>query len=74
MTNGDCKAAAGGVLKVDKGNRVRGMAAQRRAVLEQFARSGLNGPAFARVAGDAYPTFVNGGAGLAAGCESAVVA
>jgi len=42
------------VLAADEGTAV-----QRTAVLGLFARSGLSGPAFARVAGIAYPTFAN---------------
>jgi transposase-like protein len=46
-----------GILKRDKRGRVRSTPEQRRAVLEQYARSGLSGPEFARVAGLAYQTF-----------------
>jgi hypothetical protein len=45
------------VLKRDSRGRVRSTLAQRRALLEAFARSGLSGPAFALVAGINYQTF-----------------
>jgi hypothetical protein len=45
------------VLKRDSRGRVRSTLAQRRALLEAFGRSGLSGPAFARVAGINYQTF-----------------
>lgn len=45
------------VRKRDGRGRVLSTARQRQAVLEQFERSGLSGPAFARVAGLKYQTF-----------------
>jgi transposase-like protein len=45
------------MLKRDKRGRVRSTPEQRRAVLEQYERSGLSGPEFARVAGLAYQTL-----------------
>lgn len=45
------------VLKRDARGRVRTSPEQRLAVLEQFERSGLSGPAFALVAGINYQTF-----------------
>jgi hypothetical protein len=45
------------VLKRDGRGRVKTTAAQRAAVLDEFERSGLSGPQFARVAGIAYQTF-----------------
>jgi hypothetical protein len=44
----------GVVLKVDQQRRVRRTAAQREALLAEYARSGLSGPEFARVAGIKY--------------------
>ena len=46
-----------GILKRDKRGRVRSTPEQRQAVLEQYARSGLSGPEFARVTGICYQTF-----------------
>jgi hypothetical protein len=45
------------VLKRDSRRRVKTTAAQRAALLDEFDRSGLSGPQFARVAGVAYQTF-----------------
>jgi transposase-like protein len=54
-------SATGGrsILKRDKKCRVRSTADQRQEMLEQFARSGLSGPEFARVAGLPYQTLAN---------------
>lgn len=46
------------VLKRDGRGRVRSTRAQRREVVAQFERSGLSGPAFCKVAGINYQTFV----------------
>ena len=51
MTHGDKTAADSIILKRDARRRVRTTAAQRAALLAEYARSGLSGPAFARVAG-----------------------
>ena len=55
MTDSD--KPVGGILKKDARGRVRSTPQQRQAVLEEFERSGLSGPQFARVAGIAYQTF-----------------
>jgi len=55
----DSEKATRGILKSDRRGRVRSTAAHRLAVLEQFERSGLSGPVFARVAGIAYQTFAS---------------
>ena len=58
MTDGDsADSGISEVLKRDGRGRVRSTAAQRREVLEQFDRSGLTGPAFARIAGIPYQTL-----------------
>lgn len=46
------------VLKRDGRGRIRSTPEQRREAVEQFERSGLSGPAFCRVAGIHYQTFV----------------
>jgi transposase-like protein len=46
------------VLKRDGRGRVRSTPEQRREAMAQFERSGLSGPAFCRVAGIHYQTFV----------------
>lgn len=48
---------AGVPLKCDARGRVRSTSSQRETVLAEFARSGLSGPAFARLAGIPYQTF-----------------
>ena len=48
---------AGVPLKRDARGRVRSTSSQRETVLAEFARSGLSGPAFARLAGIPYQTF-----------------
>jgi hypothetical protein len=57
MTDSDGNLKVYGVLKRDARGRVKTTAAQRAAVLDEFERSGLSGPQFARVAGIAYQTF-----------------
>lgn len=60
MTDGDSVdsgTAKVKVLKRDGRGRVRSTAAQRQKVLDEFNRSGLSGPAFARVAGIPYQTL-----------------
>lgn len=54
----DSKEEGVSVLKCDGRGRVRSTAQQRREVLAEFERSGLSGPAFCRVAGIKYQTFV----------------
>jgi transposase-like protein len=46
------------VLKCDGRGRVRSTLAQRLEAVAEFERSGLSGPAFCRVAGINYQTFV----------------
>jgi hypothetical protein len=46
------------VLKCDGRGRVRSTLAQRMEAVAEFERSGLSGPAFCRVAGINYQTFV----------------
>lgn len=46
------------MLKRDGRGRVRSTPEQRREAVVQFERSGLSGPAFCRVAGIRYQTFV----------------
>jgi transposase-like protein len=53
----DIESEVGSILKRDRRGRVRSTPEQRQAVLEQYGRSGLSGPEFARVAGIAYQTF-----------------
>ena len=57
MTDSD-KSSPLCILKRDGRNRVRSTQAQRQEVLRQFERSGLSGPAFCRVVGVNYQTFV----------------
>lgn len=57
MTHSGKAAADSIILKRDARRRVRTTAAQRAALLAEYARSGLSGPAFARVAGVNYQTF-----------------
>jgi transposase-like protein len=45
------------VLKRDALGRVRTPAGRRRALVEEFGRSGMSGAAFARMAGVKYATF-----------------
>lgn len=47
----------GQILKTDARGRVRTPKARRECLLDEFARSGLSGPKFARLAGIKYPTF-----------------
>lgn len=46
-----------GYLKVDSQGRVRTPAVKREAILEEFERSGMSGPAFAAHVGVKYQTF-----------------
>jgi len=57
MTDSDSGGSSAVVLKRDARGRVRTTAAQRAELLAQYERSGLSGPAFARVAGVNYQTF-----------------
>jgi hypothetical protein len=57
MTQSDNAPVESIILKRDARGRVRTTAAQRAALLAEFARSGLSGPGFARVAGINYQTF-----------------
>jgi hypothetical protein len=59
MTDSEMPPPTTFVLKRDARGRVRSTPAQRRALLDQFSRSGLSGPAFARVAGVNYQTFAS---------------
>jgi hypothetical protein len=45
------------VLKVDRRGRVHASAARREALLDEFDRSGVSAPEFARMAGINYATF-----------------
>lgn len=45
------------ILKQDSQGRVRTPAARRESLLDEFERSGLSGPKFARLAGVKYQTF-----------------
>ena len=47
------------ICKQDSRGRVRVTRERREALLEEFARSGLSGAAFARMAGIKYATFAN---------------
>src|ERR1700710_2378862 len=47
------------VCKQDSRGRVRVTRERRETLLEEFARSGLSGAAFARMAGIKYATFAN---------------
>lgn len=53
MTKGDLSE----ICRRDRRGRVLSTARQRQAVLEEYGRSGLSGPAFARAAGIKYQTF-----------------
>jgi len=57
MTHSDKTEAPPNILKRGARRRVRTTAAQRAAMLAEYACSGLSGPAFARVAGVNYQTF-----------------
>lgn len=58
MTDGDSSSIAWAPLKRDVSSRVRSTPAQRQAVLQAYARSGLSGPQFAKSAGIKYQTLV----------------
>ena len=58
MTDSDTNQSNAVVLKRDGHGRVRTTAAQRAGLLAEYERSGLSGPAFCRVAGINYQTFV----------------
>ena len=47
------------ILKVDRGGRVHVPQARREALLDEFERSGVSAPEFARLTGVKYPTFAN---------------
>lgn len=57
MTDSDSGRSIAVVLKRDARGRVRTTAAQRAELLAEYERSGLSGPAFARVTGINYQTF-----------------
>jgi hypothetical protein len=59
MTDSDelQESVGGGLVKRDALGRVRTNRQEREALLEEFGRSGLSGPQFARVAGVKYQTL-----------------
>lgn len=59
MTDSDLDTESVAVLKQDRRGRVLTTPSQRLAFLQQFEKSGLSGPQFARVAGINYQTFAS---------------
>lgn len=57
MTDSDSAPSDTVILKRDAAGRVRTDARRREELLDEFERSGLSGPKFARVAGVCYQTF-----------------
>ncbi len=57
MTDSDSAPSDTEILKRDAVGRVRTDARRREELLNEFERSGLSGPKFARVAGVCYQTF-----------------
>ena len=59
MIHSDSEKAATKILKRDAVGRVRTSVRQREALMDEFERSGLTGPKFAKVAGVCYQTFAS---------------
>jgi hypothetical protein len=57
MTDSDHDRESVAVLKRDRRGRVLTTPSQRLALLQEFEKSGLSGPAFAQVVGIKYQTF-----------------
>ena len=53
----DMQTSDGPILKTDSKGRVHTPKARQERLLDEFARSGLSGPKFARLAGIKYQTF-----------------
>ena len=53
----DMQKSDGTILRTDARGRVRTPKARQERLLDEFARSGLSGPKFARLAGIKYQTF-----------------